>query len=83
MVRCALRGVEEICATKAPRTMARQLTTKASFHPWDFETLKLIVFRVWVVMALSVPRSGLEFVRRIGGNGPEDVTVTCPPSPGQ
>jgi hypothetical protein len=53
-------GVEEIWATKAPRTMAREAITKRSFQPWDFETLKWIEFRVWVVMAFSVPRRGFE-----------------------
>jgi len=52
--------VEEIWATKAPRTMARQLTTKASRQPVDFETLKRIVFWVWVVMALSGSALGFE-----------------------
>jgi hypothetical protein len=46
-------GAVEIWATKAPRTMARQETTKASFQPVDLETLKWIVFWVWVVMAFS------------------------------
>jgi hypothetical protein len=58
MVRWARVGVEEIWATKAPRTMARQLTTKASFQLVDFETLKEI-FRVWVVMAFSGSASGV------------------------
>ena len=34
-------GVEEIWATKAPRTMARQETTKASFQPCDFDTSRM------------------------------------------
>ena len=59
MVRCALLGVDEIWATNAPRTMARQLTTKASLQLVDFETLKEIVFRVWVVMAFSGSASGV------------------------
>ena len=52
--------IEEIWATKAPRTMAREATTNRSFQPVAFETLKLIVFWVWVVMAFSVPRRGFE-----------------------
>jgi hypothetical protein len=32
--------------------MARQETTKASFQPVDFDTWKLIVFWVWVVIGL-------------------------------
>jgi len=59
MVRCALLGVDEIWATNAPRTMARQLTTKASLQLVDFETLKEIVFWVWVVMAFSGSASGV------------------------
>jgi hypothetical protein len=59
MVRWARLGVEEIWATKAPRTMARQLTTKASRQLVDFETLKEMVFRVWVVMAFSGSASGV------------------------
>jgi len=59
MVRCARLGVDEIWATNAPRTMARQLTTKASLQLVDFETLKEIVFRVWVVMAFSGSASGV------------------------
>jgi hypothetical protein len=50
-------GVEEICATKAPRTTTRKLTTKRSFQPC-FVTLNCRGFWFGVVMALSVPRSG-------------------------
>src|SRR5512135_1871698 len=53
-------GVDEIWATKAPRTMAREATTNRSFQPVALETLKRIDLRVWVVMTFSVFRQGFE-----------------------